>query len=407
RSVPLFRSLQAKLDTLNRVVRERLAGMRVIRAFDRIEHEHRRFEAANEDLTGTAIRANRLMAVMMPLMMLVMNLTIVAIVWFGSRLIAAERLEVGDLMAFIQYAMQIMFSLLMVSMLFAMIPRAAVSAGRINEVLDTAPTIVDRPAPQAAANAPSDTESEPPGIAFAGVRFGYPGAAEPVLSDVSFRAPRGRVTALIGGTGAGKSTIVNLIMRFYDIDAGRVCIDGVDVREWSQAALRAKIGLVPQKAVLFTGSVAENIRYGDEHASDEAVQHAAQIAQAAEFIDELPERYGAPVTQGGTNLSGGQRQRLAIARAIVRRPKIYVLDDCFSALDFRTDARLRAALRAETGNATVLIVAQRVSTVMHADQVIVLDEGHIVGIGTHRELLQTCGVYREIVASQLDEEEIA
>lgn len=400
KGIPLFRVIQLKVDKLNLVVREGLTGIRVIRAFNRTAHEKTKFQSANQDLTATAIRVNIIMATMMPAMMLIMNFTTVAIIWFGGIRIDAGHMQVGDLMAFIQYVMQIMFSFVMVSMMFIMIPRASASAVRISEVLETVPEIND-PA------APKSTGSQKGYVEFRDVTFSYPGAEAPAISHISFAARPGEVTAIIGGTGSGKSTLVNLIPRFYDVDSGSVLVDGVDVRELTQADLRAKIGLVPQKALLFSGTIAENIRYGKQDATDEEIRQAAEIAQATEFISEMKEGFDAEIAQGGTNVSGGQKQRLTIARALVRRPGIYLFDDNFSALDFKTDARLRAALRQETADATVIIVAQRVSTVMDANRIIVLDEGQIAGIGTHRELMNNCDVYREIVSSQLAEEELA
>lgn len=400
RSIPLFKAMQAKIDKLNLVLRENLSGIRVIRAFNRIEYEHNRFNDANLDLTGTAIRVNRMMAVLMPIMMLVMNFTTIAIIWFGGIRIDSGDMQVGALMAFLQYAMQIMFSLLMVSFMFVMVPRASASAERINQVLDTAPKIKEPAQVKSAGSKRGFVE-------FKDVTFSYPGAEQPAISNISFSAGPGEVTAISGGTGSGKSTLINLILRFYDIDSGSILVDGVDVREMPQKSLRAKIGFVPQKAVLFTGSIADNIRFGKKEATDEEVRHAADTAQAAEFISEMKDGFAFVIAQGGTNVSGGQKQRLAIARALVRRPEIYIFDDSFSALDFKTDAKLRAALKRETANSTVLIVAQRASTVMDADRIIVLDEGQIVGVGSHKELLQTCEVYREIISSQLSEEEIA
>lgn len=400
RGVPLFKTMQVKLDKLNLVLRENLTGIRVIRAFNRLQSEKRRFAEANGDLTNTAIRVNQLMAVLMPLMMLVMNLTTIAIVWFGGIRVDQGDMQVGDMMAFIQYAMQIMFSLVMVSLMFVMIPRAEASAVRINEVLDTIPTITD---PTVA----KSTKDKKGLLEFREVVFSYPGAEQPAINNISFTAKPGEVTAIIGGTGSGKSALISLIPRFHDLDSGCVLVDGVDVRELSQEALRAKIGFVPQKGLLFSGTVADNIRFGKSDATDAEVQHAAEIAQAAGFISEMPDGFNSVIAQGGANVSGGQKQRLSIARALVRRPEIYVFDDSFSALDFKTDAKLRAALRQETAEATVLIVAQRVSTVMDADQILVLEDGQVVGLGKHRELLNTCGVYREIVASQLSEEELA
>lgn len=400
KGLPLFKAMQAKLDSLNRVLRENLTGIRVIRSFNRIEHEKKRFDRANLDLTETAIKVNKIMASLMPIMMIVLNLTTVAIIWFGGIRISDGHMQVGDLMAFIQYAMQIMFSLIMVSMMFVMIPRASVSAGRINEVLELTADISDPVNPKKLAEEKGSVE-------FKNVTFRYPGAEIPALSNISFTMMPGETTAVIGGTGSGKSTLVNLIPRFYDIDSGNIIVDGVDIREMKQEDLRGKIGFVPQQAVLFSGTISDNIRFGKEDATVEEIRHAAEIAQAKEFIEALPEAYESVISQGGTNVSGGQKQRLSIARALVRKPEIYIFDDSFSALDFKTDAKLRAALKGETVDAAVLIVAQRVSTIVDADQIIVLDEGSISGIGTHKELLETNKVYREIVMSQLSEEEIA
>jgi ATP-binding cassette subfamily B protein len=342
------------------------------------------------------------MAFLMPALIVMLNLTSLAIIWVGSHRIEAGVMQVGAMIASLQYAMQILFAVFMVTAMFVMLPRAAASAARINEVLDVVPEIVDPAGP-----------AEPPHAAqrghveFENVTFQYPGAEEPALSGVSFTAHPGEMTAIIGGTGSGKSTLAGLIPRFYDVNHGRVLVDGVDVREMTQADLRSRIGFVPQKAVLFTGTVAANIRYGRENASEEEVQRAAAVAQAIEFVDAMPEKFAAPISQGGINLSGGQKQRLSIARAIVRNPDIYVFDDSFSALDFATDARLRAALRDETGNATVFVVAQRISTVISADRIIVLDNGRVAGVGTHPELLENNEIYREIVASQVSLEEVA
>ncbi|MCC3373330.1 ABC transporter ATP-binding protein [Cohnella sp. REN36] len=400
KGIPLFRVIQKKLDKLNLVLRESLTGIRVIRSFNRTEHEKKRFVEANKDLTDTSIRVNQIMAALWPLMMLIMNFSSIAIIWFGGERIGSGHMAVGDLMAFLQYAMQIMFSMLMLSMMFVMVPRASASAVRINEVLDLPPTLVDAP--------DARTEIATSGLVeFDDVTFSYPGAEQPALSGITFTARPGEVTAIIGGTGAGKSTLLNLIPRFYDAESGSVRIDGVDVRERKQEELRAQIGLVPQKAVLFTGTIEDNIRFGKEEATDEEIRHAADIAQATEFISGMEDGFASSIAQGGTNVSGGQKQRLSIARALVRRPDIYLFDDSFSALDFKTDAKLRAALKGETRSSTVIIVAQRVSTVMDADQIIVLDEGRIADIGTHHELLKSSEVYREIVSSQLSEEEIA
>ena len=400
RGLPLFRAIQAKIDRINLVMREGLTGVRVVRAFDRVDHQKKRFDEANLDLTTTSITVNKLMALLFPLMMLIMNFTSIAIIWFGAKRIDIGEMQVGSLMAFLQYAMQIMFSVLMVSFLFVMLPRAAASAGRIHEVLSIEPEIGDRPKTRRA-------DDERGYIEFRNVTFSYPGAEQPAITDISFSAGPGEVTAIIGGTGSGKSTIVNLIPRFYDVDSGCILVDGVDTREMEQERLRSKLGFVPQRAVLFNDSIAANIRYGKPEATDEQVTHAAEIAQASGFILEMQERFDSPIAQGGANLSGGQKQRLAIARAMVRKPEIYVFDDTFSALDFRTDARLRAALREETAEATVIIVAQRVNTIMDADRIIVLEDGEVVGQGTHRELIRTCEVYREIVSSQLTEEALA
>ncbi len=409
-AMPLFKALQAKLDKLNLILRENLTGIRVIRAFNRDEHEARRFDAANWDLTRTAVRINRLMAGAMPGAMLLINLSSVAIVWFGGLRIAGGDMEVGSLMAFLQYMMQILFSLMMVSMFFVMLPRALASVSRINAVLNTTADIQD---PVAVGEG---REVEDRGgrnkiphalVEFRNVTFSYPGAEVPALEEISFTAAPGEITAIIGGTGSGKSTLVNLIPRFYDVDEGSVLVDGVDVRELTQAELRAKIGYVPQQSLLFSGTVADNICFGKEDASAEEIERAARIAQAVDFVHGLPQGFESNVAQGGTNFSGGQKQRLAIARALVRQADIYIFDDSFSALDFRTDARLRSALNQEISGASILIVAQRVTTVMDAHSIIVLDAGKVAGIGTHKELMETCSVYREIVFSQVSEEEIA
>ncbi len=400
KAIPLFRIMQVKLDKLNLILDEGLNGVRVVRAFDRQRYEEQRFDVANQDLTDVAIKVNRIVAALMPLMMLVLNVSSVAILWFGAIRINNGDMQVGALFAFLQYAMQILFALLMLSMMFIMLPRAAASSDRINEVLDIVPEIKD-------AEQVKRADEQRGYVEFDDVTFSYPNAEEPALSNISFSAIPGQVTAIIGGTGAGKSTLISLIPRFYDIDSGRILVDGVDIREMSQADLRAKIGFVPQKTVLFSGTIAQNIRYGKEDASEEEIRHAVEVAQAIDFISEMPDEIDSVISQGGTNVSGGQKQRLSIARALVRRPEIYIFDDSFSALDFKTDARLRSALKRETFDATVLIVAQRVNTVMDADQIIVLEEGRIAGIGMHRTLMQTSEVYREIVSSQLSSEEIA
>jgi ATP-binding cassette subfamily B multidrug efflux pump len=401
-AVPLSQAMQTKIDRLNLVLGEGLSGVRVIRAFDRGAHQRERFDQANLDLTNTAIAVNRLIAFLLPALILMLNLTSVAIIWFGSHRIDAGTMPVGAMIASLQYAMQILFAVFMVTAMFVMLPRASASAARINEVLETEPEIGDpaRPVrPQVGASRGH--------VEFQNVTFQYPGAEEPAVAGVSFEARPGEVTAIVGGTGAGKSTLVGLIPRFYDVNEGRVLVDGVDVREMTQADLRARIGFVPQKAVLFTGTVAANIRYGREEASDQELRHAATVAQALEFVDATAEKFASPISQGGINISGGQKQRLSITRALVRKPDVYVFDDSFSALDFGTDAKLRAALKGETVNATVFVVAQRISTVINADRIVVLDNGRVVGIGTHAELLESSGIYREIVSSQVSLEEVA
>jgi ATP-binding cassette, subfamily B, multidrug efflux pump len=401
-AIPLSQAMQAKIDRLNLVLGEGLSGVRVIRAFDRGAHQRARFDRANLDLTNTAIALNRLIAFLMPALIVMLNLTSIAIIWFGGHRIDQGTMQVGAMIASLQYAMQILFAVFMVTAMFVMLPRASASAARINEVVELSPEIVDPARP-----VQLDLGSKPGHVEFQNVTFQYPGAEEPAIAGVSFTAYPGEVTAIIGGTGSGKSTLAGLIPRFYDATRGRVLVDGVDIREMSQADLRARIGFVPQKAVLFTGTVAANIRYGRAEASDEEVRLAATVAQATEFIDAMPEKFASQISQGGINLSGGQKQRLAIARAIVRKPDVYVLDDSFSALDFVTDAKLRAALKGETANATVFIVAQRISTVITADRIVVLDNGQVVGIGTHAELLDKSEIYREIVASQVALEEVA
>jgi ATP-binding cassette subfamily B protein len=407
KAIPLFQLMQVKIDKLNLVLDEGLTGVRVIRAFDRNAHESRRFNAANRDLTDNAIAVNRLVSMLMPAMFMMMNLTAVAIIWFGAIRIDSGQLQVGAMMSTLQYAVQILFSVFMVTAMFVTLPRAAASAERINAVLDVIPEVNDPAVLSTAASAETEALAPAGYVEFQNVSFQYRGADEPALSGVSFVAKPGEVTAIIGGTGSGKSTLAGLIPRFYDVSDGRILVDGVDVRELTQAELRARIGYVPQKAVLFCATIARNIRLGRDWATDEEVTHAAEVAQAAEFINAKPEGYAAPVSQGGTNLSGGQKQRLAIARALVKRAAIYVFDDSFSALDFATDARLRAALRTETTTATVFIVSQRIGTVMNADRIVVLDEGRVAGVGRHAELLKTCDVYREIAESQAALEDVA
>jgi ATP-binding cassette subfamily B protein len=399
-AMPLFKLMQVKIDKLNLVLREGLTGIRVVRAFNRIDTEKVRFDDASTDLMDNAIKVNKIMAFLMPIMMLIMNVTTVAIIWFGGIRIDEGKMQIGSLIAFIQYGMQILFGFLMLSMVFIMIPRGQASAIRINEVLDMDSEIVD---PQNSILA----DKESGYVEFKNVSFSYPGSDQPAINNITFSARPGEITAIIGGTGSGKSTLVNLIPRFYDTTTGTVLVDGVDVREMSQESLRSKIGFVPQKTVLFSGTIADNIKYGKDNATIEEIQHAANVAQATDFINGMTEGYEHVIAQGGTNVSGGQKQRLSIARALVRKPEIYIFDDSFSALDFKTDAKLRAALKNETAKATVLIIAQRVATVMDADRIIVLDDGQISGIGTHKELLTSCKVYHEIVSSQLSEEELA
>lgn len=400
KAMPLFKAMQVKLDTINRILRENLTGIRVIRAFNKQSFEKKRFNAANDDFTDNAIKVNKTIALLMPLLMLILNLTAVAILWFGAKRIDTGVMEVGNLMAFIQYVMQIMFSLIMVSMLFIMIPRASASASRINEVLAIEPTIKD-------SETPKDNSDKKGFVEFKNVSYFYPGAESAALSNISFETKPGETTAIIGGTGSGKSTILNLLSRFYDASEGEILVDGINVKEMSQETLRSKIGFVPQKAVLFSGTIAENLRYGKEDATMDELIHASKIAQSYDFIQEKEDGFDSIVEQGGKNFSGGQKQRLSIARALVRKPEIYVFDDSFSALDFKTDAKLRSALKNETKESAVIIVAQRVSTIMDADRILVLEDGNIVGMGTHKELLQNCAIYQEIASSQLSEEELS
>nr|WP_122012546.1 ABC transporter ATP-binding protein [Maliibacterium massiliense] len=400
RALPLSRAMQKKVDRINLVLREKLTGIRVIRAFGTEKHEDERFAQANDDLMRNAMKMQRTMALLMPALLLVLNGTVVFLLWFGGQGVPSGATRTGDIIAVIQYVMQIMMSVAMLSMVFVMYPRAAASAERIGEVMDTQPSITDPPQPK-------DNPAVRGHLAFQDVTFTFPGSDEPALRHISFEARPGETTAIIGSTGAGKSALVNLIPRFYDVQQGAVLIDGVNVKDYDHAVLRRKIGYVPQKALLFNGDVRENIRFGDAEADDARVEEAARIAQAYDFVAAKKSGFDSHIAQGGGNVSGGQRQRLAIARAIVRRPEIYIFDDSFSALDFKTDAALREALAAETSQATVLIVAQRVSTIMNAQRIIVLDDGEMVGMGTHRELLNTCETYREIVQSQLSEEEMA
>ena len=400
KGVPLFRAMQVKIDRINQVLREQIMGVRVIRAFNRTDYERARFETANADLTTTALRVNRIFVVAFPALMAVMNLTSVAVLWFGGRLVDNGSMSIGNLTAFMMYMIQILFSVMMAVAMVILVPRAEASAARIQEVLNTMPTIGDPASPVEPANATGLVE-------FKGVTFGYPGGEHPVLEDLSFELQPGQTTAIIGGTGSGKTTLVDLIPRFFDVSQGSLLVDGVDVRRQRLERLWGAMGLVPQRAYLFSGTVADNLRFGNEHATDEELWHALEVAQASDFVAAMPGGLQAAIDQGGTNVSGGQRQRLAIARALAKRPSIYLFDDCFSALDAGTDARLRAALRSETRDATVLIVAQRVSTIMHADRIIVLDDGRVVGVGIHRDLMASCEPYREIVDSQLGEAAVA
>lgn len=399
-AMPKFKMMQKLVDRVNLVTREILTGLPVIRAFSTEKYEEGRFDRANKDLTKTSLFVNRVMTFMMPLMMLVMNLVMVLIVWFGAKGIDVGQMQVGDMMAFMQYTMQIIMSFLMLCMMSIMLPRAAVAGNRVADVLRTNLTI------QEAASPKHLSEKKRGTVEFNHVSFQYPGAEECVLKDITFTAKPGETTAIIGSTGSGKSTLVHLIPRLYDITEGELLVDGVPVREANIHELRDKIGFVPQKGVLFTGTIDSNIRYGRQDASEEEIRRAAEIAQAANFIEEKEDQYEEPISQGGSNVSGGQKQRLSIARAIAKRPEIYIFDDSFSALDYKTDATLRRRLKQETADAAVIIVAQRISTILHAEQILVLDEGRIVGKGTHQELMEHCEVYRQIAVSQLSEAEL-
>jgi ATP-binding cassette subfamily B multidrug efflux pump len=400
-ALPKFRIIQNLIDRLNLVTRENLSGMMVIRAFNMQGFEENRFDKANKDLTSNSLFINRVMVVMMPLMMLIMNGVTLLIIWVGAHQVAQSAMQVGDMMAFMQYAMQIVFAFLMLSMMFIILPRASVSGGRIADVLETEPTIKDPQDPKLFIQPFVGT------VEFRNVCFHYPGALEDVLHDISFTSQPGQTTAFLGSTGSGKSTIVNLIPRFQDVTDGTIFVDGTDIRAVTQHDLRDKIGYVPQKGLLFSGTIESNLLYADENASNDTLKEAADISQASEFIFADPQGMAAEVSQGGSNVSGGQKQRLSIARALVKKAPIYIFDDSFSALDFKTDAALRKSLKEKTGSSTVLIVTQRVSTIKNAEQIIVLDEGRIVGKGTHGELMESCEVYRDIALSQLSKEELA
>src|SRR5712692_3316235 len=399
-AIPLFQSMQRKIDRITEVLREQITGVRVIRAFNRIPYERDRFDAANVDLTTTALRVNRIFALALPALLAIMNLSSVAVVWFGGHLIDSGQMPVGNLIAFLAYILQIFFAIMLSTFMVIFVPRASASATRLEEVINTEPSIADPVNPVEPASVTGSVE-------FRNVTFGYPGGEKPVLHELSFQLGRGATTAIIGGTGSGKTTLLNLVPRFYDATGGAVLVNEVDVRAQKLDSLWEHIGLVPQQAYLFRGTIADNLRFGNDAATEAELWHALDVAQARDFVAAMPDKLEAQIDQGGTNLSGGQRQRLAIARALVRRPPLYLFDDCFSALDAGTDARLRAALKVEARDATVVIVAQRVSTILHADRIIVLDAGRIVGIGTHHELMSTSDPYREIVASQLGEEAVA
>ena len=400
RVVPLFRVLQVKIDRINLVLREQIAGIRVIRAFVKTEFEEARFADVNQDLMNNQLAVTRTFAVMFPALMLILNLSSVAVIWFGGHLIDSGQMQIGNMTAFLTYMMQILSSVMMAVMMSLMIPRASASAERIQEVLATESSVVDTTNPQTPARRSGVVE-------FRNVEFRYPGAEHPILTDISFTAKPGEVTAIVGSTGSGKTTLLNLIPRFIDVTQGAVLLDGVGVREQSLEAIWHEIGLVPQRAFLFGGTIASNLRYGNPNASDEDLWHALEIAQAKGFVEELGEKLEAPVAQGGTNFSGGQRQRLSIARALVKRSHLYLLDDSFSALDYTTDAKLREALEADAKDAAIIIVAQRISTILNAQQIIVLENGKVAGIGSHHELMKSCQVYQEIVLSQLSPEEAA
>jgi ATP-binding cassette subfamily B protein len=399
-AMPKFKIMQKLVDRLNLVMREIITGLPVIRAFSTVDYEQKRFDKANVDITKNSLFVNRVMTFMMPILMLIMNLISILILWVGAHNINDGNMQIGDMIAFIQYTMQIIMSFLMLTMVSVMLPRATVAAKRIDEILSTDVSIKDI----------TTNETFNPNLSgvleFRNVSFRYPNAEEDVLSNINFTAKPGETTAIIGSTGSGKSTLINLIPRFYDATAGSIFLDGVDITKVKQHALREKLGFIPQKGVLFTGTIESNINFGNASAPEEEMKRAARIAQAEEFIDSKPEGYQTPIAQGGTNVSGGQKQRLSIARAIARNPEVYVFDDSFSALDYKTDATLRKTIKEEISNSTILIVAQRISTIMSAEQILVLDDGRIVGKGTHKELLKNCEVYQQIASSQLSKEEL-
>lgn len=400
RVIPLFKLIQIKMDNINRILRERIIGVRVIRAFNREKYEKNRIDAAATDYADNAIKINKIIAALLPLVMMIINLGVIFILWIGGKKVLNGNMQIGDIMAMIEYCFLILYFLIMGVMMFMYIPRAQVCADRINEVLDMPNEIVD-------GRSKALERKEYAHLEFRNVTFQYPNAEEPVLNNLSFESKAGEITAIIGGTGSGKSTIASLIPRFFEIQSGSIMVNGIDIRNMSQKELRDKIGLVPQKAFLFSGTISENIRYGKKEATQEEIEHAAKVAQAHDFITNLEQGYESYVAQGGNNLSGGQKQRLSIARALIRRPEIYIFDDSFSALDFKTDAKLRKALKSETGSSTVIIVAQRISTIMDAHRIIVLEDGKIVGMGRHEELIKSCDVYKQIAASQLSEAELA
>lgn len=400
-AMPKMKKIQKLIDRLNLVVRENLDGLLVIRAFNSQKFERERFDKANVDLTKTNLFVNRASSIVMPVMMFIMNMTTVAIVWVGSKLVSSSNLDIGDMMAYMQYGLQVIIAFLIMAAMFIMIPRAAVSADRVAEVLKVTPSILDKQSLKTL------SKGYIPNVEFKDVSFKYPGGDGNVLHHINFTAKHGETTAIIGATGSGKSTLVNLIVRFYDVTEGQILIGGVDIKDISQSELHDQIGYVPQKSSLFSGTINSNLYYADDGATRDNIEKAARVSQAAEFIDTMPEQYETPIAQGGTNVSGGQKQRLSIARALVKNAPIYIFDDSFSALDMKTDKKLRKSLKSETGDSTIFIVAQRISSIIDAQQIIVLDYGHIVGMGTHKELLKTCDIYREIAVSQLSEEELA